>query len=48
MPSLMAFFRRREQAPSDSQRLDWQLLERGAIALYHKGSVLSQDVAWLR
>lgn len=44
----MAFFKRKEKAPAEVQRLDWQLLERSAIALYHKGSVLSQDVAWFR
>jgi hypothetical protein len=30
------------------ERLDWRLLERGAIALYHKAAVLSPDVAWFR
>jgi RNAse (barnase) inhibitor barstar len=44
----MGFFKRKEKAPAETQRLDWKLLERGAIALYHKGSVLSQDVAWFR
>jgi RNAse (barnase) inhibitor barstar len=48
MPSFMAFFKRKEKAPTEVQRLDWRLLERGAIALYHKGSVLSQDIAWFR
>jgi RNAse (barnase) inhibitor barstar len=44
----MAFFKRKEKAPSEVQRLDWMLLERGAVALYHKGSVLSADTAWFR
>jgi hypothetical protein len=44
----MAFFKRKEKAPDETQRLDWQLLERGAIALYHKSSVLSADIAWFR
>ena len=48
MPSFMTFFKRKEKAPAEVERLDWKLLERGAIALYHKGSVLSQDIAWFR
>ena len=36
MPSLMAFFKRKEKAPTEVERLDWKLLERGAVALYHK------------
>ena len=48
MPSLMAFFKRKEKAPAEAQRLDWMLLERGAVALYHKGAVLSADLAWFR
>jgi hypothetical protein len=48
MPSFMAFFKRKEKAPAEVERLDWKLLERGAVALYHKGTVLSQDVAWFR
>ena len=44
----MAFFKRKEKAPAEVERLDWRLLERGAVALYHKSSVLSQDLAWLR
>jgi RNAse (barnase) inhibitor barstar len=46
--SLMAFFKRKEKAPAEVQRLDWKLLERGAVALYHKSSVLSQDLGWFR
>ena len=48
MTSLMAFFKRKEKVPTEVERLDWRLLERGAVALYHKGSVLSQDLGWLR
>ena len=48
MPSLMAFFKRKEKAPAEVQRLDWKLLERGAVALYHKSKVLSADLAWFR
>lgn len=44
----MAFFKRKEKVPAEVERLDWKLLERGAVALYYKGSVLSQDLAWLR
>jgi RNAse (barnase) inhibitor barstar len=44
----MAFFRRKSKAPDETQRLDWKLLERGAVALYHKSSVLSSDLGWLR
>jgi hypothetical protein len=43
------FFKRKEKrTPDEAERLDWRLLERGAIALYHRSSVLSQDAAWLR
>jgi hypothetical protein len=48
MPSIMAFFKRKEKAPAEVQRLDWKLLERGAVALYYKSSVLSGDLAWFR
>ena len=48
MPSFMAFFKRKEKVPAEVQRLDWKLLERGAVALYHKSSVLSADLAWFR
>ena len=44
----MGFFKRKEKAPAEVERLDWKLLEHGAVTLYHKGSVLSTDVAWLR
>jgi hypothetical protein len=46
MPSFMAFFKRKEKAPAEVQRLDWKLLERGAVALYYKSAVLSGDVGW--
>lgn len=48
MPSFMAFFKRKEKAPDEVQRLDWKLLERGAVALYHKSAALSQDLGWFR
>lgn len=44
----MIFFKRPNKQPGERERLDWRLLERGAIALYYKGSVLMQDIAWLR
>jgi RNAse (barnase) inhibitor barstar len=44
----MVFFKRKDKVPTEPQRLDWRLLERGAIALYYKSSVLSADLAWLR
>ncbi|HEV8215851.1 MAG TPA: barstar family protein, partial [Gemmatimonadaceae bacterium] len=44
----MVFFKRKEKAPTEPQRLDWRLLERGAIALYYKASVLSADLGWFR
>ncbi|HEY7396123.1 MAG TPA: hypothetical protein VH559_14810, partial [Gemmatimonadaceae bacterium] len=48
LTSFMAFFKRKEKTPAEVERLDWRLLERGAVALYYKGSVLSQDLAWFR
>ncbi|HTE46080.1 MAG TPA: barstar family protein [Gemmatimonadaceae bacterium] len=48
LPSFMAFFKRKEKAPAEVQRLDWKLLERGAVALYYKSPVLSADLAWFR
>jgi hypothetical protein len=44
------FFKRKDKrsAPVEAERLDWRLLERGAIALYYKSSVLSLDVGWFR
>ena len=44
----MAFFKRKEKAPAEPARLDWKLMERGAVALYHKTSILSADVGWFR
>src|SRR6185295_8045135 len=44
----MGFFKRKEKAPTEIQRLDWQLLERGAVSLYYKSSVLSGDLGWFR
>ena len=44
----MAFFKRKEKAPAESARLDWKLMERGAVALYHKTSILSADIGWFR
>jgi RNAse (barnase) inhibitor barstar len=44
----MAFFKRKEKAPAEVQRLDWKLLERGAIALYFRSSVLAADLGWFR
>lgn len=44
----MVFFKRKEKAPTEPERLDWRLLERGAIALYYKSSILSADLGWLR
>ena len=44
----MAFFKRKPKVAIDEQPLDWRLLERGAIALYYRTSVLSGDVAWFR
>jgi hypothetical protein len=44
----MAFFKRKEKAPVQPERLDWKLMERGSVALYHKPSVLSADVGWFK
>ena len=44
----MGWFKRKEKAPAEVQRLDWQLLERGAVALYYKPSVLSGDLGWFK
>lgn len=44
----MAFFKRKEKAPEEPQRLDWKLLERGAVSLYYRSSVLSADVGWFK
>ena len=34
--------------PREWERLDWRLLQNGAVALYHRVSVLSEDTAWLQ
>ncbi len=44
----MVFFKRKEKAPAEVQRLDWQLMERGAVALYNKPHVLAADLGWFR
>jgi hypothetical protein len=44
----MGFFKRKEKAPAEPSRLDWKLMERGAVALYHKTSILSTDIAWFK
>lgn len=44
----MVFFKRKEKVPAEAERLDWKLLERGAVALYHKSSILSSDLGWFR
>jgi RNAse (barnase) inhibitor barstar len=44
----MAFFKRKEKVPAEVQRLDWKLLERGAVALYYRSSVLAADLGWFR
>lgn len=33
--------------PSEFERLDWRILQNGAIALYYKPSILEEDAAWL-
>jgi hypothetical protein len=44
----MGFFKRKERRQEEPARLDWQLMERGAIALYHRPQTLARDAAWLR
>ena len=44
----MGFFKRKEKAPAEVQRLDWQLMERGAVTLYHKPQVFAADLGWFR
>ena len=34
--------------PGDRERLDYRLLESGAVALYHKKPILEAHLAWLR
>jgi RNAse (barnase) inhibitor barstar len=33
--------------PSESERVDWRILQNGAIALYHRPAILDEDLAWL-
>ena len=33
--------------PEYRERLDWALLEHGAVTLYHRANVLAEDQAWL-
>ena len=40
----MAAFR---DDPSEWERLDWRLLQNGAVALYHRPAVLAADIDWL-
>lgn len=34
--------------PETWQRLDYRLLQHGPIALYHRATILEEDLAWLR
>ena len=40
----MAIFRNDE----DLQRLDWELLQNGAVTLYVRPEVLAEDIEWLK
>lgn len=40
----MAIFRNDE----DLQRLDWELLQNGAVTLYFRPEVLAEDIEWLK
>jgi RNAse (barnase) inhibitor barstar len=40
----MAAFR---NDPTEWERLDWRLLQNGAVSLYHRTAVLDADIAWL-
>jgi RNAse (barnase) inhibitor barstar len=44
----MVFFKKKKKAPEEVQRLDWKLMERGAIALYYRSAVLSADIGWFK
>lgn len=49
----MGLFRKERQSPTRDDRfapdrLDLQLLQSSAVTLYHKQSVLAQDLAWLQ
>lgn len=41
----MAIFR---NEPEEFQRLDWALLQNGAVTLYFRPQVLAEDVKWLK
>ena len=41
----MAVFR---NEPEEFQRLDWRLLQNGAVTLYFRPQVLEEDVEWLK
>lgn len=41
----MALFR---NEPREWDRLDWRLLQNGAVTLYHRVSILAEDSAWLQ
>jgi RNAse (barnase) inhibitor barstar len=34
--------------PREWERLDWQLLQNGAVTLYHRASILTEDIAWMQ
>jgi len=34
--------------PDESTRLDWRILQNGAICLYFRRRILDEDIAWLR
>ena len=36
-----------DDTPDSRERLDWRLLQNGAVVLYHKAHVLAEDTAWL-
>ena len=33
---------------NDTDRLDWQLMQNGAVTLYFQSAILEEDLAWLR
>ena len=45
VPTAPAAFR---DDPLERERLDWKLLQSGAVTLYHRSAILSEDSAWLR
>ena len=36
-----------DRDPSTWQRRDWNLLQNGAVTLYHRAAILDDDLAWL-